>query len=108
MAGTATFTRAERRLLLRQQQYALQYFLDNHLPGGLVLDRQRNHRPLALGGLCSTAATGMGCIALALASAPPYRLLAPSDAVARVRVTLETALHRLAHDRGIMPHFLDA
>jgi hypothetical protein len=107
MPGTAAFTRAERRVLLRLQRQALQYFLDNQLPGGLILDRQRNHGPLTRSGLCSTATTGMGCIALALASGPPYRLLSTSDAVARVRLALETALHRLPHDRGILPHFVD-
>lgn len=98
----------ERQVLLRLQCQALRYFLDNQLPGGLVLDRQRNHGPLHQSGLCSTAATGMGCIALALASSRAYRLLSPSDAAARIRATLETALHCLPHCRGIMPHFLDA
>jgi hypothetical protein len=106
MPGTATFAPAERRLLLRLQQRALCYFLENQLPGGLVLDRQRNHGPLTPTGLCSTAATGMGCIAVALASAAPHHLIGPSEAVARVRSTLETALHRLPHRHGIMPHFL--
>jgi hypothetical protein len=108
MPGTAAFTRAERQLLLRLQRQALQYFLDNQLSDGLVLDRQRNHGPLLMNGLCSTAATGMGCIALALAAAAPYRLIPASDAIARVRLTLETALHRLPHERGILPHFLDS
>jgi hypothetical protein len=108
MFGHIAVTPGERQVLLRLQRQALRYFLDNQLPGGLVLDRQRNHGALAAGGLCSTAATGMGCIALALASAPPYRLLSPSEAVARVLATVEAALERLPHDRGIMPHFLDA
>jgi hypothetical protein len=107
MPRTATFAPAERGLLLRLQQRALSYFLDNQLCSGLVLDRQHNHGPRAASGLCSTAATGMGCIALALASASPYRLLAPSSAVVRIRATLETALERLPHRHGIMPHFLD-
>src|SRR5262249_51452435 len=68
-------TPAEWSLLLRLQRLALRYFLENQLAGGLVLDRQRNHGPRAASGLCSTAATGMGLIALALAAAPPYRLL---------------------------------
>ncbi len=108
MPRTATFAPAERQVLLRLQRQALSYFLDNQFDSGLVLDRQRNHGPLTMTGLCSTAATGMGCIALGLASAAPYRLLAPSDAVARIRATLETALERLPHRRGIMPHFLDS
>ena len=108
MFGHAAVTPGERQVLLRLQCQALRYFLDNQLPSGLVLDRQRNRGLLRFTGLCSTAATGMGCIALALASAPPYRLLSPSEALTRVRSTVETALERLPHDRGIMPHFLDA
>lgn len=107
MPGTA-LTVMERRLLLRLQRQALQYFLDNQHAGGLVLDRQSNHGPRRPYGLCSTAATGMGFIALALASAPPYRLLTPTDAGARVRAGVETALHRLPQRRGIMPHFVDS
>jgi hypothetical protein len=98
----------ERQVLLRLQRQALRYFLDNQFPSGLVLDRQHNHGQLSMSGLCSTAATGMGCIALALASARSYRLLSPSDAATRIRTTLETALDRLPHVGGIMPHFLDA
>ena len=68
---------ADRDFLLGLQYQALHYFLDNQTAGGLMLDRQRNHGPLRADGLCSVAATGMGFIALALASAPPYRLLSP-------------------------------
>jgi hypothetical protein len=101
-----TLTPPERALLLRLQQQALRYFLDNQQPGGLVLDRQRNHGPRATTGLCSTAATGMGLIALALASASPYRLLERSEAVARVRAALQAAWARLPHTEGILPHFV--
>src|SRR5437867_552272 len=73
---------------------------------GLVLDRQHNHGPLRVHGVCSTAATGMGLIALALASAPPYRLLTPSAARLRIRASLKAAFHHLPHDHGIMPHFV--
>jgi hypothetical protein len=93
-------------LLLRLQRLALRYFLENQLASGLVLDRQRNHGPLAMSGLCSTAATGMGLIALALAAAPPYRLLPRGEAVARIRAALETAGTRLPHTCGIVPHFV--
>jgi hypothetical protein len=93
-------------LLLGLQRQALQYFLDNQTPGGLVLDRQRNHGPRR-GGQCSTAATGMGLIALALASAPPHRLLGRGEAVARVRAALEAVRDRLPHEHGVMPHFVD-
>jgi hypothetical protein len=99
-------TPAESALLLRLQRQALGYFLDNQRPAGLVPDRQRNHGPLQAAGLCSTAATGMGLIALALAAAPPYRLLSRGEAVARVRAALETAWARLPHTGGILPHFV--
>jgi hypothetical protein len=98
---------ADRLLLLDLQRRALRYFLDNQLPSGLILDRQANHGPRRERELVSTAATGMGFIALALAAAPPYRLLPRSEAAARVRTGIETALRRLRHHRGIMPHFLD-
>src|SRR5262245_39066285 len=99
-------TPAEWSLLLRLQRLALRYFLENQLAGGLVLDRQRNHGPRAASGLCSTAATGMGLIALALAAAPPYRLLPRGEAVTRIRAALETAWARLPHTSGILPHFV--
>jgi hypothetical protein len=89
---------ADRGFLLGLQRHALQYFLDNQTPGGLVLDRQRNHGPRRAHGLCSTAATGMGFVALALASAPPYRLLSPRTAVARVGAGLRAALRPLRHE----------
>jgi hypothetical protein len=98
----------DRRLLLRLQSQALQYFLDNQTADGLLLDRQRNHGPPSSRGLCSTAATGMGWIALALASAEPYHRLSHSESVQRVRIGVESALNVLPHDRGIMPHFLDS
>jgi hypothetical protein len=105
MPGTATLTRAERTLLLGLQKQAIQYFLDNQTPDGLVLDRQRNHGPHRHQ-LRSTSATGMGLIALALASAPPFRLLTTAEAVTRVRTALTTARDRLPRDHGILPHFL--
>jgi hypothetical protein len=104
----ATLTAKDRRLLQHLQSQALRYFQDNQTPAGLLLDRQRNGSPLRTDGLCSTAATGMGWIALALASAEPYRLFEHSEAVQRVRTGLQTALHQLPNERGIMPHFVDA
>jgi hypothetical protein len=71
-----------------------------------VLDRQSNHGPSRAHGLCSTAATGMGLISLALASAPPHRLLTPRAAADRARAALKAALGSLPHDRGIVPHFV--
>jgi hypothetical protein len=108
MPGMATSTTRDRCLLRRLQSQALQYFLDNQTPSGLILDRQSNHGPLRRGGLCSTAATGMGWMALALASEEPYRLLSPREAALRLRTGLQTALHALPHDSGIVPHFVDA
>lgn len=104
----ATSTTRDRGLLLRLQSQALQYFLDNQTPTGLVLDRQRNHGSLRTRGLCSLAATGMGCIALALASEEPYRLLPPQEAVLRIHSALQTALQTLPHHNGILPHFVDS
>jgi hypothetical protein len=98
----------ERALLLRLEHAALRYFVDNQTPCGLVLDRQRNHGAIRMHGLCSLTATGMGLIALALASAPPHRLLSRTEAVRRVRKALETALLGLPHDRGVLPHFVDS
>lgn len=100
-------TMAERDVLLQLQRRAVRFFLDNQEPGGLILDRQSNLGPLRPGGLCSTSATGMGLIALALAAAPPLRLLSRGEAVARVRAALEAA-GGLPHDRGVLPHFVDA
>lgn len=108
MPGMATSMTRDRRLLLRLQSQALHYFLDNQTANGLILDRQRNHGPLRRGGLCSIAATGMGWMALALASDEPYRLLSPCEAARRIRIGLQTALHALPHDAGIVPHFVDA
>jgi hypothetical protein len=104
-AGT-DLTSSDRALLLRLQRQALTYFLNNQTSGGLVLDRQRNHGPRHRHGLCSIAATGMGLIAVALAAAPPYRLLTPHAAALRVRAGLQAALGRLPHDHGVVPHFV--
>jgi hypothetical protein len=99
---------AERAFLVHLQQRALRYFLDNQTPAGLMLDRQSNHGPRRWHGQCSTAATGMGLMAFALASAEPYRLLPWAEAVRRVALALSAALDRLPHTEGILPHFLDA
>ncbi len=104
----ATSTTRDRGLLLRLQSQAMQYFLDNQTPTGLVLDRQRNHGELRPRGLCSIAATGMGCIALALASEEPYFLLSRREAILRIEGALQSALHNLPHHNGILPHFVDS
>jgi hypothetical protein len=108
MPGMASATALERRLLPRLQSQALQYFLDNQTASGLVLDRQSNHGPLRTSSLISTAATGMGWIAVALACQDPYRLVSLPEALLRIRTGLETALHALPHQRGVVPHFLDS
>src|SRR4051794_25104228 len=99
---------ADRALLLHLQARACRYFLDNQAADGLVLDRQANFGPRRAGGWRSTAATGMGLVALALASAAPLRLVSRADAAARVGRALRAALGRLPHTRGILPHFTDA
>lgn len=106
--GNPARTSAENALLLSVQRQALQYFLDNQMPSGLMLDRQDNQGSRRSYGLCSSAATGMGFIALALAAAPPYRMHSRQAAVDRIRAGMQAALERLPHDHGILPHFVDA
>jgi hypothetical protein len=108
MDVASTLPRTERALLLQLQRQALHYFLDNQTACGLVLDRQSNHGPRRARGLCSTAATGMGFIALALASAEPYRLLTKREAVRRLNHGMSAALRNTPHTEGVLPHFLDA
>jgi hypothetical protein len=98
---------ADRGFLLHLQRQALAYFVDNQAGNGLMLDRQSNHGPRRSSGLCSTAATGMGFIALALASAEPYHLLGRAAAVQHIRAGLD-ALLRLPHGQGMVPHFIDS
>jgi hypothetical protein len=99
---------ADRAFLLHLQRQALSYFVDNQAANGLMLDRQANHGPVRSDGLCSTAATGMGFIALALASAPPHALLSPAHATTRIAAGLEAFLQRIPHDEGAVPHFIDS
>jgi hypothetical protein len=106
MAGGSPLDSADHAFLLGLQRLALGYFLDNQSANGLMLDRQANHGPRRPHGLCSVTATGMGFVALALASTPPHRLLAPSEAARRIAAGLSTALDVLPHDRGIVPHFV--
>jgi hypothetical protein len=104
----SSLTPADQGFLLQLQRQALEYFLSNQTANGLMLDRQSNHGPLHCHGLCSTTATGMGFLALGLASAPPHRLCSPASASQRIRTGLETVLERLPHDEGIVPHFVDS
>jgi hypothetical protein len=108
-AQTAYQTSAEHALLLGLERKALQYFIDNQsLRTGLVLDRQRNHGALRRDGLYSTAATGMGFIALALASTSPFKFLTRTEAARRVCLGLETALEKVPQTHGVLPHFVDS
>src|SRR5579872_947369 len=100
--------RTEQAFLLQLQRQAIHYFLENQTPTGLVLDRQSNHGPRRAYGLCSTAASGMAFIALALARAEPYRLLTKAEAIDRATHNLTAALHQTPHTEGVLPHFTDA
>src|SRR5438270_10651553 len=97
MAEDVSVSSPDRVFLLGLQRRALAYFLDNQAPNHLILDRQANHGPRRPHGLCSLAGTGMGFIALALASAPPYRLLTARVAARRIAAGLRAAFDRLPH-----------
>src|SRR5262249_52747932 len=103
-----SLTGSDRRFLLDLQRQALTYFLENQTSSGLMLDRQSNRGPRRAQGLCSLAATGMGYIALALASAPPHRLLSLSAAARRICVAVRHVLEHLPHDHAVVPHFVDS
>jgi hypothetical protein len=105
--AAARASKRDRGLLRLLQRRALRYFLDNQGADGLVQDRQANLGPTRQAGPLSISATGMGLIAVSLASASPYRLIPHRDAVSRVRAALDTALERLPVDHGIFPHFVD-
>jgi hypothetical protein len=94
-------------LLLGLQRDAIRYFIDNQLAHGLMLDRQRNHGRRKFTGLCSLSATGMGLIALALASSAEHRMLTRAQACKRIKRALRTALN-LPQVGGMLPHFVDA
>lgn len=105
-------------ILLGLHQQAFQYFLENQLPHGLILDRQRNHGRRVFSGLCSLSATGMGLIAYALSTTsreifnPGVRrrvrpLLTKAQAKKRIKRALNTALS-MPHEHGMLPHFVDA
>jgi hypothetical protein len=96
----------EKEFLIGLEREGLRYFLENQSDNGLILDRQRNHGDRYTHGACSTSSTGMGLIALGLASSPHFRMLSESDALTRARHALRTALMQLPHDHGIVPHFI--
>lgn len=99
---------ADRAFLTRLERTSLQYFVDNQLANGLFLDRQANHGPRRTHGLLSTAATGMGFIALGLAAAEPHYLLSHREACQRVCRGVRHALEQLPGHHGILPHFVDS
>ena len=105
--AAASASGIDRGLLRLLQRRALRYFLENQGADGLVQDRQANFGPTRQVGPLSISATGMGLIAVSLASAPPYRLIPRREAVSRVRAALATALERLPVDHGVFPHFVD-
>jgi hypothetical protein len=109
VAGNVAALRpADRAFLLELERQALDYFLENQTPCGLILDRQHNHGPRRPHGTCSTSATGMGFIALALASAPPFGLVTAHEAGQRIAAGLRAVLERLPHEHGVVPHFIDS
>jgi hypothetical protein len=106
-AGVCGERGSAQALLRRLETQALRYFIENQLQHGLVLDRQRNFGRRKFTGLCSLSATGMGLIALALASAPEHRLLTRAQSRHRIKKALRTAL-QLPHIDGMLQHFVDA
>lgn len=106
-ANNIRFTHAQRKLLVQLERDAFKYFLENQLDNGLVLDRQHNFGPRKKHGTCSLSATGMGLIAISLASSPEHHVISRDDARQRVRLALETCF-KLKHVQGMMPHFVDS
>jgi hypothetical protein len=104
----ADLTSADRTFLLHLQTLALRYFVDNQTSDGFYLDRQHNFGARTAEAWRSTSATGMGLIAVALASAEPFRLLTRRQAIARATHSLRTAVENAPHDHGILSHFADA
>jgi hypothetical protein len=98
----------DRDFLYSIQVQALRYFLDNQTAHGLVLDRQSNHGQRRAEGLCSLAATGMGCIGIALAAEREYGLISRAEAGQRISAVLQTCLRELPADHGVLPHFVDS
>jgi len=99
---------ADKKVLAQLENEAIKYFLDNQLENGLILDRQTNFdKPVGAGEYsCSISGTGMGLIAIALASGPTHNLISHDEAVARVKKTLLMA-KTLPEDHGMIPHFFD-
>ncbi|MBS1993842.1 MAG: hypothetical protein JSS83_25170 [Cyanobacteria bacterium SZAS LIN-3] len=101
----------DKKLLLQLENEAIKYFLDNQLDNGLILDRQMNFASAAEMAAakehpCSVSGTGMGLIAIALASSPNHKIISREDAIARVKKTLLMA-RLLPQDHGMVPHFFE-
>lgn len=106
--SSAALSAADRAFLTRLERTSLQYFVDNQSANGLFFDRQANHGPRRTHGLLSTAATGMGFIALSLAAAEPHFLLSHREACQRVCRGVRHALEHLPSHHGVLPHFVDS
>lgn len=90
------------------QARGFDYFIQNQTEEGLFLDRQTNGGPRIPREkeICSTAATGMGFISLALAAGHNYGI-SHDQAVARCARGFQTVLHDLPQDHGLYPHFVE-
>jgi len=99
---------ADKKVLAQLENEAIKYFLDNQLDNGLILDRQTNFdKPASASEYsCSISGTGMGLIAIALASGPKHNLITRDEAIARVKKVLVMAA-KLPEDHGMIPHFFD-
>jgi hypothetical protein len=95
----------EKQLSLLENQ-AIKYFLDNQTESGLIFDRQTNFGQTNKSPWISLSATGMGLIAIALASGPNHHLITRAEAIARVRKAL-LAAKSVPAIHGMMPHFFD-
>lgn len=97
-------TPSEKVSLLKLQKQLLQYFLDNQVRNGFIRDRQRNHGSIRDGGATSSSSTGMGLIAIALASAKEYDIIPRKEAEERIIKALEHAL-AVPEVGGMIAHF---
>jgi hypothetical protein len=102
---TTTLKSEQKKQLSVLEDQGIKYFLDNQIDGGLMFDRQTNFGK-STSSWCSLSATGMGLIAVALASGPNHHMITREDAIARVRKAL-LAAKALPAIHGMMPHFFD-
>src|SRR5579872_3503366 len=92
-------------LLLEHERRSCLFFYEqaDH-DTGMVKDRAR-HTGADDHTISSIAATGFGLSALCIAHANSF--LKPSDALSRVRTTLEFVARRMPHEHGFFYHFVD-